>query len=527
MLPFLTKTHHPVTPDILTNRGNDQPLIDSDDALARYLAAHPEVVDIHDLEVESPGLKMLKDAGVRTIVPLVAQGELVGMISLGQRRSEQDYSHTDRRLLNRLGTHAAMALKVAGMANSQQEKARLLERMENDLRVAQVIQRTLLPKSIPIVEGWKIGSHWKPAQAIGGDFYDFIEFPDGQLGIIAGDVTDKGVAAALVMAETRSILRAVAMRYRSPGHVLARVNDILGPDIPDRMFITCIYALIDPFHGHLRVSNAGHNLPIFFNAQNTREVMVRGMPLGIFPGMEYEEIEMDMQPGTTLVLYSDGITEAHNPAGEIYGSVRMMERIQASQDKQNPIGTVLADLESFTGGSWEQEDDITMVIAAFEEMPESRQAASRSLLEELFPGETAHVLTEFSLPSMAGTDRTAMEKVVSALEPYSLNTDMMQRIRTAVAETALNAIEHGNQYQPELPVTIQVLTSKPGLAIRVTDCGEKGPIPEMAAPDLSAKLEGTQSSRGWGLFLIKSMSDDMRIVPSESGNTVELVYKFK
>lgn len=498
--------------------------IASDDTLLSYLCAHPEAVDIRALPVDSPGVNTLKQAGAHTIVPLVAQGELVGFIMLGPRLSALGYNIPDKQLLNRLSTQAAINLKVALLAETQQKRARILERMAQEMQVAQVVQKTLLPKTLPQVDGWNIDSYWKPAHEVGGDFYDFIHFADGRLGIVIGDVTDKGVPAAIVMASTRSILRTIAMRYVSPGAVLSRVNDLLRPDIPERMFITCLYMVIDPVHGHLRMANAGHNIPILKKPGHINEIMVRGMPLGILPGMEYEEVQLELEPGSTIILYSDGITEARDQSGELFGTRRLVEALGHVGTEQGITENILSELRSFTGSGWEQDDDITLVNAAFIEFPHS-VTPIKTLIEELFPSERAHILIEFSLPSLSGNDRVAMEKVASTLDRYSLNEETLERIRTAVAETALNAIEHGNQYQPELPVTLQVLTTKNALSIRISDCGEGGPIPESVTPDLSSKLEGTQQARGWGLFLIRSMVDDMRIFPGETGNTVELLYR--
>jgi hypothetical protein len=120
---------------------------------------------------------MMKMAGVRLAVPLVSQGELIGLLNLGARRSEQEYSSDDRRLLNNLATQAAPALRVAQLARQQQIEARERERMDQELRVARVIQQTLLPKKLPEIQGYKVAAHWQPARAVSGDFYDFFEFP--------------------------------------------------------------------------------------------------------------------------------------------------------------------------------------------------------------------------------------------------------------------------------------------------------------------------------------------------------------
>ncbi len=153
---------------------------ENDDPLLGYLERAPGVVEIDKLELEFAGLQALKQAGVKIAVPLVSQGELIGLLNLGPRLSEQDYSSEDRRLLSSLAAQAAPALRVAQLARQQQAEARQRERIEQELRVARVIQQTLLPKSLPSLAGWRLAAEWRPARAVSGDFYDFIPFPDGR-----------------------------------------------------------------------------------------------------------------------------------------------------------------------------------------------------------------------------------------------------------------------------------------------------------------------------------------------------------
>src|SRR5919199_1152863 len=182
------------------------------DPVIAYFQSVAGAVDIDKLELQSPAVQALKAAGVKLAVPLVSQGELIGLLNLGQRLSEQDYSADDRALLHNLATQAAPALRVAQLVQEQQAEVRARERIEQELRVARLIQQTLLPKQVPTLPGWELAARYQPARAVGGDFYDFLELPDGRLVLIIGDVTDKGVPAALVMATTRSILRAAATR---------------------------------------------------------------------------------------------------------------------------------------------------------------------------------------------------------------------------------------------------------------------------------------------------------------------------
>src|ERR671913_1129197 len=231
------------------------------DPIVAYFASASGVVEIDKLDLHSPALKAMKAAQIKVVVPLVSQGELIGLLNLGARLSQQEYSADDRKLLNDLATQTAPAVQVAQLVRQQQQQAQERERIEQELRVARLIQQTLLPKHVPDLPGYGLAAYYQPAREVGGDFYDFLELEDGQFGIVVGDVTDKGVPAALVMATTRTLLRASAQRLDSPGEVLRRVNEVIVQDIPPNMFVTCLYAILDPETGLLRYANAGHDLP--------------------------------------------------------------------------------------------------------------------------------------------------------------------------------------------------------------------------------------------------------------------------
>lgn len=240
------------------------------------------------------------------------------------------------------------------------------EKLEHELQVARKIQEQILPKEVPAIPGWQLSAYWQPARAVGGDFYDFVLFPDGKLGVVIGDVTGKGVPAALVMATTRSVLRAVVEHLETPSEILAKINDILCLDMPASMFVTCLFAVLDPTNGQLRFANAGHDLPYQRTSSGVVELRARGMPLGLMPGMEYMEAEAVLRPGQSLILYSDGIVEAHNPAGEMFGFPRLRQEItklqpQAKLQCTDLIQFLLKSLAEFTGPGWAQEDDVTFV----------------------------------------------------------------------------------------------------------------------------------------------------------------------
>jgi serine phosphatase RsbU (regulator of sigma subunit)/predicted ester cyclase len=250
------------------------------------------------------------------------------------------------------------------MEQRLEQEMRERERIEQELRVAQRIQQALLPKATPEPGGWKIAQHYQPAREVGGDFYDFLELADGRLGLVIGDVSGKGIAAALVMAGARSVLRAVAQGGGSaPGQALAEANEVLCSDIPPNMFITCFYGVLDPSSGSFAFANAGHNLPCCRRHDGPAdELRATGMPLGLLPGMRYEVNETVLAPRECIVLYSDGLVEAHDPRGEMFGSPRLRGLIAEHPTGVTALtGFLLGELERFVGGAVEQEDDITVV----------------------------------------------------------------------------------------------------------------------------------------------------------------------
>jgi PAS domain S-box-containing protein len=242
----------------------------------------------------------------------------------------------------------------------QQEEAQERQRIEQELRVARLIQQTLLPKTLPGLPGYDVAAYYQPAREVGGDFYDFLELEDGRLGLIVGDVSGKGVPAAIVMAITRTMLRA-AYRLGSPGEILEQANNILYPEIPPNMFVTCLVALLDIRTGRLHYANAGHDLPYLRHADGVSELRATGMPLGLMPNMSYEQKEVTLKPGESILLYSDGLVEAHGPQREMFGFPRMRGFVEAHPGGAALIDSLLTELESFTGEDWEQEDDITLL----------------------------------------------------------------------------------------------------------------------------------------------------------------------
>jgi predicted ester cyclase len=237
------------------------------------------------------------------------------------------------------------------------------ERVEQELQVARRIQHASLPKEVPTLEGWQISPFYQPAREVGGDFYDFHLLSERRLGLLVGDATGKGVPAALVMSTTCGMLQlaAQALDSISPGEVLAQVNETLFERVPPNMFVTCFYAILDPKSASLRYANAGHDLPYLHHSGDCEELRARGMPLGLMPGMSYEEKEIELDVGEGVFFYSDGLVEAHDPEGEMFGFPRL-RALLAEHGEQRALGDfLLEELYSFVGDGWEQEDDITLL----------------------------------------------------------------------------------------------------------------------------------------------------------------------
>lgn len=313
-------------------------MVAGDDPFIVYVLSHPGALAVDRLQLDSPVLQNLKLNAAEIILPLASQGELIGLLILGPHLKGEDYTHVEQIMLGTLAPQVAPALRVAQMVQEQQVQVREHERFEQELRTAQAIQHAFLPKDVPAFPGWQFAPYYRPAREVGGDFYDFLLFEDGRIGIVIGDVTDKGIPAALVMTATRTMLRTVAQEQISPGEALARVNELLYAEIPSRMFVTCFYAILDPSNGQLHYANAGQDLPYRRLDGKVAELRATGMPLGMMPGTCYEEQEATLSPGESVLFYSDGMVEAHNAQRDMFGLPRLMALIG-----EHPGGTTLID----------------------------------------------------------------------------------------------------------------------------------------------------------------------------------------
>jgi serine phosphatase RsbU (regulator of sigma subunit)/predicted ester cyclase len=289
------------------------------------------------------------------------RGEWMGLVPTGKEfKALQTLIH--RVVGDKITEEWSPGSNLAELAQQGLEQERIeRERIEQELKVARSIQQASLPEEVPTLEGWQISPYYQPAREVGGDFYDFHLLSEGRLGLVVGDATGKGVPAALVMSSTRSMLRALARASNSPGEVLEQVNDLLVSDVPPNMFVTCFYAILDPKSATLSYANAGHDLPYLRHGDEAEELRARGMPLGLMSGMSYEEGEASLRQEDDVLFYSDGLVEAHDPKGEMFGFPRLRALVAQHAEERSLGNLLLEELYSFVGEGWEQEDDITLL----------------------------------------------------------------------------------------------------------------------------------------------------------------------
>jgi len=282
-------------------------------------------------------------------IPLLVERRLIGVFSAAHHELD-GFTRHQLRILQALCDHVAIAVDNA--RRFQNERAARAE-LDRDAQEARVIQQALLPKSSPYLPGFVISGRSEPARAVGGDWYDFIAFPDGRWGIVLADVSGKGTAAALLMSATRGMFRSLAEACCTPGEVLTRLNELLVNDFPAGKFVTLVYAVLDPATRTVTFANAGHLHPLFIDETGEHFLETeRGLPLGLGCG-DYSESQVKLSEGSRLVFYSDGITEAVNAADEEYGSGRLAAH--ASTPEASAV-SIVDEVRAFSNGAGVRDD---------------------------------------------------------------------------------------------------------------------------------------------------------------------------
>jgi sigma-B regulation protein RsbU (phosphoserine phosphatase) len=286
-------------------------------------------------------------------IPLHVDGKLIGVFTASHPELDA-FPPEQLRLLQALCTHVAVAVHNARRFQHERHEREAMVREANEARK---IQEALLPKSSPYIPGFAVTGLSTPAGAVGGDWYDFIPFDDGRWGLVLADVSGKGTAAALLMSATRGMLRSLATAC-CPSQVLTKLNQLLVNDFPSGRFVTMVYAVLNPAARTVNFASAGHLRPLLVEGSQARFIDTeRGLPIGIGPG-DYSEVQVQLPPGSRLLFYSDGITEATGPAGDEYGAERLAEHFRHTDATAESI---LEDVRRFANGAG-LHDDATVIL---------------------------------------------------------------------------------------------------------------------------------------------------------------------
>jgi sigma-B regulation protein RsbU (phosphoserine phosphatase) len=348
-------------------------MLPANDPLIQKIADRKKEVTIYDIQ-EDPLFEQDRETCKRAfnqleaalIVPLVYEDSLVGLISLGNKKSGKFYRRADINLLRILANQGAVAIENAKLFEENIQKSR----MEEELKIAHDIQLSMLPDKAPTIEGFSIVARSIPAREVGGDFYDFIEIAENgskRLGIVVGDVSGKAVSGALVMAASRSIFRVLTETHESVEEVMNRGNARLYRDVKKGMFVALLYAVLEPKEKTLTFSNAGQVQPILCSPEKLKAEYIDTegdrFPLGIIKECHYQEMRVSLKRGDILVFYTDGMVEAVNDKGELYGFERFLASIEGGRELgvHELLEKLIKDVFLYTGKA-EQHDDLTAVV---------------------------------------------------------------------------------------------------------------------------------------------------------------------
>ena len=340
-----------------TSHEKGQTLKVGKDGMVGYVAATGKMRYAPDVRRDPYYIACEESTLSEVAIPLLVDDRLVGVFTASHPELNA-FPPGQLRLLQALCSHVAVAVQNARLFQRERQER---ERMSREAHEARIIQQALLPKSSPYVPGFAISGLSIPAGAVGGDWYDFIPLSNGKWGLVLADVSGKGTAAALLMSATRGMLRSLAEAGCGPGEVLGRLNNLMVEDFPSGRFVTMVYAVLDPASRTLTFANAGHLRPLLVNEHSAHFLDTdRGMPLGLAAG-GFSEVEVPLSAGSRLVFYSDGITEAANPADEEYGAGRLEQHLSGTGCSPESI---LQDVRTFVNGAGLQDDATVIFIKA-------------------------------------------------------------------------------------------------------------------------------------------------------------------
>ena len=313
----------------------------------------------------------LDTLGTELLLPLAGRDRLLGFISLGAKRSEEPYTPSDLRLLQSVSTQAGLALEISALVHSLASEAARRERIDREIEIAREVQERLFPQQLPTLPGHSIHGACRPAQGVGGDYYDVLSLHDGSLGLAIGDVSGKGISAALLMASLRASLRGMTMDGPADlALLMSRVNRLVYESSATNRYATFFFAIYEPLQRLLRYVNAGHNPPYVLRNNEVHPLDGGGPVIGLLPDALYEECRLLLEPGDLLLAYTDGISEALNLQDQEWGEERMVAAARARLPEN--AGTILRHIVNEAdrfAATAPQHDDMTLLLMKLDHVP--------------------------------------------------------------------------------------------------------------------------------------------------------------
>ena len=310
----------------------------------------------------SAEIAFLESTGARIAVPLRTKNEIVGVLLLGAPNGGDSYTPAEKQVLSNSADVFALMIENARLTDRALEQ----EKLRREVALAAEVQRRLLPPEPPLTSDATLAAFTLPARTVGGDYYDFLDLPDGRIGIAIADISGKGIAAALLMSVVQASLRVISADGDVPLSKLAeRMNGFLYRSSGSNKYATFFYAQLEDRGRTLRYVNAGHNPPYLMRKSEITGLSTGGTVLGLFPKVQYEEARLDLQPGDVFIAFTDGVTEALNIAGEEFGEERLKDLLRGcAGSSAEAISSKLSDRVHEWVGSAEQHDDLTVVVVA-------------------------------------------------------------------------------------------------------------------------------------------------------------------
>ena len=416
----------------------------------------------------------------------------------------------------RVRTHLALKVSMDELQKAYGIIKVQKDRMEDELNVGRDIQMSMLPLEFPAFpdrDELSVHALLKPAREVGGDFYDFFFVNDDEICLVVGDVSGKGVPAALFMAVTKTMIKTRAMDDHSPASIITRVNDDMSADNPSCMFVTLFIAICNIRTGEFRFTNAGHNPPyIKRNSRGLEQLDQRHGPIiGAVEGMAYKESKIKLLPGETAFIFTDGVTEAMDTASQLYSDSRLENVLDATKSGtvEDLVNESLASVESFAEGA-EQADDIT--IMAF------------CLNEE--PGQLNHHQTQFVIKAELPEIERINGQLDGFAEKHNIPSDIVQKFKIAIDDLVTNIISHGLKDGDDQSIGVRFEGSEEQMVVEIIDEGMPFDIFETAKPDTTLSIEDREIG-GLGILLVNELMDEVAYKRRNNTNVVRLIMNLR